>query len=223
VVAGSTVYAVGFFQSIGGQSRNYIAALDASTGAATAWDPNAGYAVYALAVDGSTVYATGDFITIGGQPRAGLAALDAATGAPTAWDLGGSGSTCLLVNGGTIYLGGFFTAVGSHPQAGIAALSVGTVSVPGRLARPALELAQNRPNPAGASTTFQFTLPEAGPVTLAVFDLQGRRVASPLDRQVRPAGAQAVGLRTAGLASGVYLCRLEAMGRSVTRRMLVLR
>ncbi len=38
---GSTVYAGGNFTSIGGQARNRIAALDAATGAATAWDPNA--------------------------------------------------------------------------------------------------------------------------------------------------------------------------------------
>ena len=40
-VSGSTVYAGGDFTSIGGQTRNYIAALDATTGAATAWNPNA--------------------------------------------------------------------------------------------------------------------------------------------------------------------------------------
>ena len=59
-VSGSTVYAGGCFTSIGGQARNYIAALDATTGAATAWNPNAsGYVVSALAVSGSTVYAGG--------------------------------------------------------------------------------------------------------------------------------------------------------------------
>ena len=40
-MSGSTVYAGGGFTSIGGQARNSIAALDATTGAATAWDPNA--------------------------------------------------------------------------------------------------------------------------------------------------------------------------------------
>mgnify|MGYP003694047973 CR=1 FL=1 len=40
-VSGSTVYAGGAFTSIGGQARNHIAALDATTGAATAWNPNA--------------------------------------------------------------------------------------------------------------------------------------------------------------------------------------
>ena len=41
LVNGSTVYAGGTFTSIGGQSRNRIAALDATTGLATAWNPAA--------------------------------------------------------------------------------------------------------------------------------------------------------------------------------------
>ncbi|MCX7001523.1 MAG: hypothetical protein NT106_14705, partial [Candidatus Sumerlaeota bacterium] len=56
-VSGSTVYAGGYFTSIGGQTRNGIAALNAATGAATDWNPNADYPVLALAVSGSTVYA----------------------------------------------------------------------------------------------------------------------------------------------------------------------
>ena len=77
-VSGSTVYAGGAFWTIAGQTRNYIAALNAATGAATAWNPNAGFFlfsselwphVYALAATGSAVYAGGDFGTIGGQMR----------------------------------------------------------------------------------------------------------------------------------------------------------
>jgi len=85
-VSGSTVYVGGEFGSIGGQPRNKIAALDAVTGQATAWDPNANATVEALAVSGSTVYAAGWFTGIGGQPRNNLAALDAVTGAATAWN-----------------------------------------------------------------------------------------------------------------------------------------
>ena len=40
-LSGNTVYVGGTFTSIGGQSRNNIAALDASTGNATAWNPDA--------------------------------------------------------------------------------------------------------------------------------------------------------------------------------------
>ena len=74
---GSTVYAGGSFTNIGGQLRNDIAALDATTGLATAWDPNANSELSAIAVNGSTVYVAGVFSNIGGQPRRNIAALDA--------------------------------------------------------------------------------------------------------------------------------------------------
>jgi hypothetical protein len=51
-VSGATVYAGGDFTSIGGLTRNYIAALDATSGNATSWNPNANNKVYALAVSG---------------------------------------------------------------------------------------------------------------------------------------------------------------------------
>jgi len=40
-VAGDIIYAGGVFSSVGGVTRNHIAALDAATGKATDWNPNA--------------------------------------------------------------------------------------------------------------------------------------------------------------------------------------
>jgi trimeric autotransporter adhesin len=80
----SRVYAGGDFSSIGGRRRSAIAALDARTGAATAWNPNADARVSALAVRGARVYAGGDFKSIGGKRRRGFASLDARTGTATA-------------------------------------------------------------------------------------------------------------------------------------------
>jgi hypothetical protein len=61
------VYAGGAFSTIGSTptKRNYLAALNSTTGAVTSWDPNANSLVRALAVSGSTVYAGGDFSFIG--------------------------------------------------------------------------------------------------------------------------------------------------------------
>jgi hypothetical protein len=120
-VSGSTVYAGGGFTSIGGQSRNMIAALDAATGAATAWNPNASGSVSALAISGSTIYAGGGFTSIGGRTRNHIAALDAATGNATAWNPNASGGvSALAVSGSTVYVGGDFTSIGGEPRQGFA-------------------------------------------------------------------------------------------------------
>ncbi len=126
-VLGPTVYAAGNFTSIGGQTRMRIAALDATTGLATAWNPNASYNVYALAVLGTTVYAGGIFTSIGGQTRNCIAALDATTGLATTWNPNANGEINALVASGTIvYAGGAFTSIGGQTRHNIAALDPAT-------------------------------------------------------------------------------------------------
>ncbi|MGH2966132.1 MAG: beta strand repeat-containing protein [Solirubrobacterales bacterium] len=126
-VSGSTVYAGGDFTSIGGQARHNIAALDASSGNATAWDPSASSIVYALAVSGQTVYAGGFFTTIGGQTRNHIAALDASTGNATAWNPNASASvTALVVAGQTVYVGGDFGLIGGQSRKFLAAVDAST-------------------------------------------------------------------------------------------------
>ena len=100
--------------------------LDAATGQATAWNPDASNDVFALAVSGSTVYAGGDFTLIGGQTRNYIAALDATTGLATAWDPGANGGhvNALAVSGSTVYAGGSFTSIGPLAQSGIAQFSI---------------------------------------------------------------------------------------------------
>lgn len=85
-------------------------------------------------------------------------------------------------------------------------------------------LEQNYPNPFNPSTSIEFVLPASETVTLRVFDSLGRTVAMLLDRKLHTAGKHTIQFNAAGLASGVYLYRLEA-GPSVlmTRRMLLVK
>ena len=73
--------------SIGGQTRNHIARLDATTGLADSFDPNANNIVYSIAVqaDGK-ILVGGSFTNIGGQTRNYIARLDAATGLADSFD-----------------------------------------------------------------------------------------------------------------------------------------
>lgn len=74
----------------------------------------------------------------------------------------------------------------------------------------------NQPNPFSARTAISFDLPEAADVTLEVYDVMGRRVVS-INQGAMTAGAdQRVELDGSGLASGVYVFRLNAVGASET-------
>jgi hypothetical protein len=129
-VDGSNVYVSGDFTTIGGQSRNNIAAIDSTTGLATIWNPNANNVSYSIVVSGSTVYTDGEFNNIGGQSRNHIAALDATTGLATSWNPGSSASISFLraiaVSGSTVYVGGFMNSIGGQTRRGIAALDATT-------------------------------------------------------------------------------------------------
>jgi trimeric autotransporter adhesin len=132
----SIIYAGGDFagaSSIGGQTRNHIAALSGSNGSAFNWDPNANGVVRALAVSGSTVYAGGDFSgagSIGGADRNHIAAFDGNGNAPgnaTSWDPDANGNVeALAVDGSTVYVGGDFGSIGGQSRNRIAGLDAGT-------------------------------------------------------------------------------------------------
>ena len=83
-------------------------------------------------------------------------------------------------------------------------------------------LAQNYPNPFNPSTSIRFDLPREGSVTLRVYDMLGRVVATAVDGTL-VAGNHTVGFDGSGLASGIYLYRLEADGVSITRKMLLMK
>ncbi|MBU0508421.1 T9SS type A sorting domain-containing protein, partial [bacterium] len=80
----------------------------------------------------------------------------------------------------------------------------------------------NLPNPFNASTQIIYELPRAGRVTLAVFNLLGEEVARLVD-EVQVAGMHTVAFDGSGVASGVYLCRLQAEGRVQARKMVLLK
>ncbi|MBN8220535.1 MAG: chitobiase/beta-hexosaminidase C-terminal domain-containing protein [Spirochaetes bacterium] len=123
---GSTVYAGGTFSTVGGQTRNNIVALDASSGSVNTWNPNSNLNVNSLAVSasGSIVYAGGTFTSIGGSSRNRIAALDATTGSATAWNPGADNNVlALAVSGSNIYAGGSFNVIGGQTRSYLGAIN----------------------------------------------------------------------------------------------------
>lgn len=83
-------------------------------------------------------------------------------------------------------------------------------------------LSQNYPNPFNPSTVIGYQLPAAGNVTLKVYDLLGREIAS-LVNEEKPAGEYEVEFNAGGLSSGVYFYRLKAGENVETKKMLLIR
>lgn len=83
-------------------------------------------------------------------------------------------------------------------------------------------LLQNYPNPFNLETTISFALTQSEFVTLKVFDLLGREVAN-LISDNRTAGIHSVQWDARGLASGIYLCRLEAGRENQWRKLYLLK
>lgn len=127
LVAGNTVYVGGAFATISGASRQYLAALDATTGEALAFDAHSNGFVSPIALRGDTLYVTGYFTEIGGQARRNIAALDAITGAAFPWSPdANAGVGRMLLRDSTGIVGGEFSQIGGQARAGLAEINLRT-------------------------------------------------------------------------------------------------
>jgi uncharacterized delta-60 repeat protein len=125
--------------TIGGQTRNFIARLDPTTGAADSWNPNANLEVFTIAVqaDGK-ILAGGDFVdfgngtpSIGGQIRNSIGRLDPTTGAADSWNPNANNRVRIIVvqTDGKILAGGDFSggnSIGGQTRNRIARLDGAT-------------------------------------------------------------------------------------------------
>lgn len=76
------------------------------------------------------------------------------------------------------------------------------------------------PNPTSSgAATLRYSLPEAGPATVRVFDITGRSVLTQALSTGR--GASGVSLDLRGLSAGVYLLTFEAGGWRQSRKLVV--
>ncbi|MCX6639592.1 MAG: C25 family cysteine peptidase [bacterium] len=83
------------------------------------------------------------------------------------------------------------------------------------------------PNPFNPSTTIRFELPQAAKVRLEVFDINGRAAGAQyiasLQEAWYPAGYHEISFDGSKLASGIYVCRIQAGKFAATQKMVLLK
>jgi hypothetical protein len=90
-------------------------------------------------------------------------------------------------------------------------------SVPGTF-----RLFQNYPNPFNPTTTIQYSVPSSQYVSLKIYDVLGREVASLVDGTRQP-GTYTVTWDASGFSSGVYFYRLMAGSFVGTKKLVLVR
>jgi hypothetical protein len=100
-------------------------------------------------------------------------------------------------------------------------IPVGVKETDGSIPRE-IVLEQNYPNPFNPSTTIEYILPGACYITLGLFDMLGREIRI-LDEGIRAPGKHSLVLHAGDLASGVYLCRLNALNNVQSKKIMIIK
>lgn len=85
-----------------------------------------------------------------------------------------------------------------------------------------LELHAVYPNPFNPSTTLRYDIAESGNVRIRIYDTLGREVAELINEQ-QAAGSHEISFDAEGLATGVYVARMEAGGEVRVQRLTLIR
>jgi hypothetical protein len=83
-------------------------------------------------------------------------------------------------------------------------------------------LAQNYPNPFNPATTIKYQIPNAGNVSLKIFDVLGAEVMT-LVNAAKAQGRYEVSFDASKLAGGVYIYRIQSNDFVASRKMMLLK
>ncbi|MHC1736403.1 MAG: T9SS type A sorting domain-containing protein [Ignavibacteriaceae bacterium] len=96
-------------------------------------------------------------------------------------------------------------------------VEVEVLSIPGQY-----NLAQNYPNPFNPTTNIRFSIPQAGAVSLVVYNLVGEKVVD-LINGLKEAGEYNVNLDGSKLSSGTYIYTLSVNGNVISKKLTLLK
>ncbi len=83
-------------------------------------------------------------------------------------------------------------------------------------------LGQNYPNPFNPTTNITYNISETSRVILEVYDMLGRRVRT-LVNEIKAPGRYSAAFNASNMASGTYICRLNAGNYTSVKKMLLLK
>jgi hypothetical protein len=113
--------------------------------------------------------------------------------------------------------------VTSQPGEFLAWGGFSAIEIGGEASPRAFRLAQNYPNPFNPETTIEYSIPNKGQVTLKIFDIRGREVATLVDNN-ELAGLHKVTFDASNYASGVYFYQLKTNDKStLVKKMMLLK
>lgn len=84
-------------------------------------------------------------------------------------------------------------------------------------------LQQNYPNPFNPNTKIRFSVPKSASVTVAVYDITGKLVATLANNEFVTAGTKEISFNAANLASGIYFYTLKAGDFTQTKKMILVK
>ena len=83
-------------------------------------------------------------------------------------------------------------------------------------------LAQNYPNPFNPTTNFTYEISKAGFVSIKIYDILGREVAT-LVNEVKQAGSFAATWNAINAGSGIYFCKMQSGSFTATKKMILMK
>jgi photosystem II stability/assembly factor-like uncharacterized protein len=171
--------------------------------------------VFSFAASGTNIFAgTGNGIHLSTNSGASWTQINSGL---TRADLANNTTYSLAANNGYLFAGTFSAGVWRRAISEVVSVGHLRSSLPDHFS-----LEQNYPNPFNPRTTIEFSIPVAEYVTLNVYDLQGRKVATLISSGL-PAGTYRIPLNVNNLSAGVYMYRMHAGAFTASRKVILLK